>query len=150
MSEDESIEQIQIESIGSGVGSSKPLLFFTDSSIQAGFPSSVDNTTAVGIDLMQLLAPNPPATFFIRVVGNSMINAGIFADDLLIVDRSLTPSNNDVVVAIVDGEFTVKRLVIKNNQYELKAENPEFKPIKFKETSELNIWGVVKKVIHFV
>jgi DNA polymerase V len=130
--------------------SNRPLLFFTDSNIQAGFPTPVDNTSVIGFDLIQLLVPNPPATFFIRVVGNSMINAGIFADDLLIVDRSLTPSNNDIVVAIINGEFTVKRLVIKNNQYELLAENPKFKSIQFTEMSELNIWGVVKKVIHFV
>jgi DNA polymerase V len=125
-------------------------LLFAESNIQAGFPSLADSASMIGLDLMRLLVPNPPATFLIRVAGMSMINAGIFADDLLIVDRSLQPANGDIVVAVIDGEFTVKRLVIKNAKYELHAENPDFKPIKFTDESELNIWGVVKKVIHFV
>ncbi|MDR2344450.1 MAG: translesion error-prone DNA polymerase V autoproteolytic subunit [Planctomycetaceae bacterium] len=115
------------------------------------FPSPADNTPIAGFDLMQFLVPNPPATFLIRVVGNSMLNAGIFANDLLIADRSLQPSNNDIIVAIIDDEFTVKRLIIKNSKYELHTENPaELQQIQVLNESELNIWGVVKKVIHFV
>jgi DNA polymerase V len=129
---------------------SQPQQFLAESNIQAGFPAPADDNAMVGFDLMRLLVPNPPATFFIRVAGVSMINAGIFADDLLIVDRSLQPSKGDIVVAIIDGEFTVKRLVIRNDRYELHAENPKFKPIKFSDESDLNIWGVVKNVIHFV
>ncbi|MDR2169931.1 MAG: translesion error-prone DNA polymerase V autoproteolytic subunit [Planctomycetaceae bacterium] len=131
--------------------SDKSLLLFACGKIQAGFPTPVDGgVSAIGFDLMRLLAPNPPATFIIRVSGNSMINAGIFDGDLLIVDRSLQPENNNIVVATIDEEFTVKRLIIKNKNYELHPENPDFKPIKFANESELKIWGVVKKVIHFV
>ncbi|MDR0392409.1 MAG: translesion error-prone DNA polymerase V autoproteolytic subunit [Planctomycetaceae bacterium] len=123
---------------------------FLERSVRVEFSSLSDGGLVVGLDLLRLLVPNPPATFFMRVDGNSMINAGIFHNDLLIVDRSLLPSNGEIVVLEVGGEFVVKRLVIKNAKYELHAENPKIKPIKLTDESELKIWGVVKKVIHFV
>lgn len=79
-----------------------------------------------------------------------MIGAGIFPDDLLIVDRSIKATNGDVVVVSVDGEFTVKRLFISQKKVELRPENKKFQTISFKDESELNIWGVVKNVIHRV
>lgn len=118
--------------------------------VQAGFPAPAEDIPAEHFDLMTHLVPNPPATFFVRVGGDSMTGAGIFSDDLLIVDKSLEAKNGDVVVAVVDGEFTVKRLVVKGKKIELKPENSKFSTIKIADESELNIWGVVKNVIHSV
>ncbi|MDO5565322.1 MAG: translesion error-prone DNA polymerase V autoproteolytic subunit [Planctomycetia bacterium] len=118
--------------------------------VQAGFPSPADDTPAEKLDLGSYLVQNPASTFFVKVTGESMIGAGIFPDDLLIVDRSITASNGDVVVAAVDGEFTVKRLFISQRKIELRPENKKFNPLTFKDESELNIWGVVKNVIHRV
>ncbi|MDO5552508.1 MAG: translesion error-prone DNA polymerase V autoproteolytic subunit [Planctomycetia bacterium] len=118
--------------------------------VQAGFPSPSDDTPAEKLDLGAYLVQNPASTFFVKVAGESMIGAGIFPDDLLIVDRSITASNGDVVVASVDGEFTVKRLFISQRKVELRPENKKFSAISFKDESELNIWGVVKNVIHRV
>lgn len=118
--------------------------------VQAGFPAPADDIPAEHFDLTTHLVPNPAATFFVRAGGDSMTGAGIFTDDLLIVDKSLDPQNGDIVVAVVDGEFTVKRLVMKGKKIELKPENPKFATIKIADESELNIWGVVKNVIHSV
>lgn len=118
--------------------------------VQAGYPAPADDVPAERFDLTNYLVPNPAATFFVRATGNSMTGAGIFANDLLIVDKSVEPKNGDVVIAVVNGEFTVKRLVIKNKKIELKPENSKFSTIKIVDESELNIWGVVKNVIHAV
>lgn len=118
--------------------------------VQAGYPSPCDDNPAEKLDLGSYLVPNPASTFFVKVAGESMIGAGIFPDDLLIVDKSIQPSNGDVVIASVDGEFTVKRLFISNNKVELRPENSRFPTITFKDESELNIWGVVSNVIHKV
>lgn len=121
-----------------------------DYRIQAGFPSPADDAPSTSLDLASFLVPNPPATFFIRVSGESMRDAGIFPDDILIVDRSLEATNGDVVVAAVDGEFTVKRLYKSRGVVELRPENKRFSPIRLEGDAELVIWGVVKKVIHNV
>ena len=116
--------------------------------VSAGFPSPVDNNIDEVLDLNHLLIKNPPATFFVRVDGDSMINAGIYSGDILIVDKSLDASNNDVVVAILNGEFTLKRLIIKNGYYILQPENPLYKAIVIGEGMEFEIWGKVISVIH--
>ncbi|MDR1925166.1 MAG: S24 family peptidase [Planctomycetaceae bacterium] len=121
-----------------------------DDNIRSGVPLFAESIPAAGFDLLQMLVPNPPATFLLRVSGNSMINAGIFADDILIVDRSLSPKSGDIVVAVIDGEFNVRRVVVNGKKIELRAANPKYKSIKFAEKSELNVWGVVKSVVHFV
>ena len=100
------------------------------------------------LDLGSFLISNAAATFIVRVTGESMIGAGIFPDDLLIVDRSIQPSSGDVVIACIDGDFVVKRLFLSGAKAELRPENKKFKTIKFTDSGELVIWGVVKHVIH--
>lgn len=109
-----------------------------------GFPSQATEYLEGKLDLNSYLVKHPAATFFMRVKGDAMVNTGIYPNDLLIVDRSLEPKNNAIVVAVVSGELTVKRLAIEDNQVFLLTENPEDKEIDF------NIWGVVTKVIHDV
>ena len=101
-------------------------------------------------DLGAKLIPNPASTFFIRVTGESMHDAGIFPDDVLIVDRSLEPCNGDVVVAAINGEFTVKRLFKTRNRVELRPENKNFRPLVVEGDADFVVWGVVKTVIHHV
>jgi len=111
--------------------------------VAAGFPSPAEGNPAERLDLAAHLIRHPEATFFLRVGGDSMSGAGIFDGDLLIVDRSLWPSSGDIVIAVVDSEFTVKRLVIDGARIELRPENPKFRSIQFAEESQLEIWGVV-------
>ena len=99
------------------------------------------------IDLNKELCKNPLATFYIKVNGNSMINAGISDKDILIVDRSLEPQNNKIAVCFIDGEFTVKRIQVEDDCLYLMPENPSYQPIKVTEESELVIWGMVTYVI---
>ncbi|HSN24019.1 MAG TPA: translesion error-prone DNA polymerase V autoproteolytic subunit, partial [Methylomicrobium sp.] len=100
------------------------------------------------LDLNEHFIQHPAATFFVRVQGYSMIGVGIHHNDLLIVDRSLEPRNGSIVVAVVDGEFTVKRLVIKGDKTWLYPENPAYESLQLGEGMELQIWGVVAHVIH--
>lgn len=116
-------------------------------SVSAGFPSPVDDFIDKQLDLNDHLIHNKEATFYVKVSGDSMINAGIYDGDLLIVDKSLTPKNNSIVIAIVNNEFTVKRLKLNNGSAVLMPDNPEYQPIEFNEASELSIWGVVTNVI---
>lgn len=118
--------------------------------IPAGFPSPADDHVEDRIDLNEELIRNPPATFMIRVEGNSMIDANIFAGDILIVDRSIEARDSHVIVAVVDGKFTVKRLSMKRGKVLLLPENPDpvYQPIEFKDGQELVVWGVVTNVIH--
>ncbi|MCF7790707.1 MAG: translesion error-prone DNA polymerase V autoproteolytic subunit [Victivallales bacterium] len=116
--------------------------------ISAGFPSPAENYFDGELDLNAYLVKNPPATFFVRVSGESMINAGINPKDILIVDRSLEVKNNDIIIAAIDGEFTVKRFSGKNNTFKLIAENPDYKNIEITSETDFEIWGVVTNVIH--
>lgn len=118
--------------------------------IAAGFPSPADDYIESRLDLNQLLVKNAPATFFLRVKGESMIGAGIFDGDILVVDRSIKPQHGAIVVAALDGELTVKRLSQASGKTALLPENPEFPPIHLKEGQELQIWGVVTNTIHTV
>jgi DNA polymerase V len=119
-------------------------------SIPAGFPSPADDYVEDRLDLNQLLVHNKSSTFFLRVKGDSMTGAGIFDGDIIVVDRSLEPVDRTVVVAVVDGELTVKRLRLRCGSTELHAENPKYQPIRFKEGQELTIWGVVTSTVHTV
>lgn len=122
-----------------------------DNHIQAGFPSPAGDTSAETFNLGTKLVPNPASTYFLKVVGESMRDAGIFPDDILIVDRSLEATNGDVIVASIDGgDFTVKRLFKTRTRTELRPENPHFERIIVTEDMELNIFGVVRTVIHNV
>jgi len=117
-------------------------------SVEAGFPSPADDHLERGIDLNEELIRNPAATFLIRVQGESMRNAGIHSGDTLIVDKSVTPYDRQIVVAMIDGEFTVKRFRKRNGKIFLEAENPAFDPIEVGENQELTIWGSVTYIIH--
>ena len=102
------------------------------------------------LDLNELCIKNPSATFFIRVQGDSMQEAGIFEGDILIGDRSLRAKNRDIVVAVVEGDFVVKRYCPQGKKLFLIAENLNYLPIIIEEGTDFEIWGVVKKVIHHV
>ena len=118
------------------------------SHVPAGFPSPADDYLGQALDLNDLLIKHPEATFFVRVEGDSMINAGIYHDDILVVDRSIPPSNNKVVIAVVFGELTVKRLLRKQDKIFLIAENPSYEPIEVTSEMEMQIWGVATHVVH--
>jgi len=122
-----------------------PLL---NDSVSAGFPSPADDYTEENIDLNEHLISNPFSTFFLRVKGESMINAGIKDKDLIIVDKSLIAKPGDIVIAMIDGEFTIKRLSIKNDELYLKAENHNYPDFRFKNHIDVQIWGVVIYSIH--
>jgi len=135
-----------LDSFGSTIKKSKiPLL--TDS-VSAGFPSPADDYTEENIDLNEHLISNPFSTFFLRVKGDSMINAGIQDKDLIIVDKSLIAKPGNIIIAMIDGEFTIKRLSIKNDELYLKAENNNYPDFRFKNHIDVQIWGVVIYSIH--
>lgn len=115
--------------------------------ISAGFPSPAADYAEEGLDLNDFLVRNKPASFMFTVKGDSMINAGIVEGDKVIVDRSLNARSKDIVVAVVNGEYTIKRLFKSSSKVELRPENPAYRPIVFKEGSELEIWGVVVGVV---
>ncbi len=118
------------------------------SRVEAGFPSPAENYVAQELDLNEHLIRHPSATFFMRVTGNSMIEAVIFENDLIIVDRSLRPKHQHIVVAIVNGEFTLKRLVYQDQKALLCPENKNFPPLLITPDMEFEIWGVACFVIH--
>jgi DNA polymerase V len=117
------------------------------SRVCAGFPSPAEDLGAQRIDLSQMLIVHPQATYFLRASGHSMIGAGIFDKDILVVDRAITPRHNHVVVAIVDGDFTVKYLVQRLGRVKLKSANPTFADIIPKEGQTIEVWGVVTTTI---
>jgi DNA polymerase V len=117
-------------------------------SVEAGFPSPADDHLERGIDLNEELIRNPAATFLVRVKGESMRDAGIHTGDTLIVDKSVTPADRQIVVAMIDGEFTVKRFRKLNGRIFLEAANDSFAPIEVGENQELTIWGAVTYIIH--
>lgn len=127
----------------------QPLPLFL-SKVSAGFPSPAENDLAETLDLNKHLIKHPAATFLVKANGNSMINAGIHENDILVVDRSLTPTDGKIIVVAVDGQLTVKRLKKQHGKITLLPENPNFSPIEIAEGSELHIWGVVTNVIHSV
>jgi DNA polymerase V len=116
--------------------------------VQAGFPSPADDYVAEKLDLNQHLMPHQEASFMLRAKGDSMMGANIHDGDLLVVDRSLNATNGCVVIAAIDGQFTVKRLEKKRGKIRLLPANPNFEPIEIKEDQELQIFGVVTNVIH--
>ncbi|WP_173910708.1 LexA family transcriptional regulator [Acinetobacter sp. Marseille-Q1618] len=117
------------------------------SKIAAGLPSPVQDYTEQSIDFNEYLIRNPNTTFVVKVASLSMLGAGIDVDDDLIVDRSIPAKNRNIVVALVDNDFTVKRLMIEGEKKWLQAENPEFPDIHFNDGQEMVIWGVVTRVI---
>ncbi len=120
---------------------------FVDSGISAGFPSPALDFVDVSIDLNKHLIKHPSATFYGRVKGESLKNAGINNNDLLIIDRSLEPTNNKIAVCFIDGEFTAKRIKIAKNEIWLYPENDDYQPIMVNEDNDFLIWGIVTHVI---
>lgn len=118
---------------------------FYSGNISAGFPGVVEEHLEGALSLDQLLIKNPASTFFARVEGDSMIGAGIFQNDMLVIDRSFTASHKDIVVALVNNEFTVKRLCT-HGGLRLQAENSNYEDIPITGETELIIWGVVTGV----
>ena len=122
-------------------------ILFVKYGVSAGFPSPAADFMETNIDLNKELSENPLATFYIKVKGNSMIDAGINDKDVLVVDRSLEPQNNKIAICFIDGEFTVKRIQKEKDCLYLMPENPNYSPIKVTEENELIIWGIVTYVI---
>ena len=122
-------------------------LLLVESGISAGFPSPADDFLDVSIDLNQALIKNKTATYYGRVKGDSMTDAGIDDGDLLIIDKSLKPITGKIAVCYIDGEFTVKRIRIEKDLIWLKAENKKYQPIKVTKDNDFIIWGIVTNVI---
>ena len=120
---------------------------FSEALLPAGFPSQADDHLERPLDLHELLVKHPAATFFVRVEGDSMVDAGIGSGDLLVVDRALPPQDGRIIVALIDGEFTVKRLKREKEKIWLLPENPAYKPIRVDEASDFQVWGIVTYVI---
>ncbi|WP_272701548.1 LexA family protein [Desulfovibrio sp. Fe33] len=118
--------------------------------VPAGFPSPAEEYLEKRLDLNEHLVARPEATYFVRVSGDSMIGAAIHHGDLLVVDRSVEPKPGNVVIALVDGEFTVKRLRRTPFGLELAPENPEYTPIQLNDDTDFLVWGVVLHVVHKV
>ncbi|BDQ34032.1 LexA family protein [Pseudodesulfovibrio portus] len=118
--------------------------------VAAGFPSPADEYLEKPLDLNAYVAPRPEATFFVRVSGDSMVGAGIHHDDILVVDRAQSPAPGNIVIALLDGEFTVKRLVRTKDGLALAPENAEFKTIQVTPETDFEVWGVVRHVVHRV
>ncbi len=115
--------------------------------VAAGFPSPADDYVEATLDLNTYLVRHREATFFVRVKGHSMTGAGIFDGDLLVVDRSIEPTAGRIIIAVIDGELTVKCLAFEGGRPVLKAQNPHFKDIVLQDTQELLCWGVVTSTI---
>ena len=136
-----------------------PLTFFTpenlntlgavyfDTGISAGFPSPAEDFKQERLSLDNELIKNKEATFFARVSGQSMVDAGLNDNDLLVIDRSLSPAHNKIAVCFLDGEFTVKRLKVEKEEVWLQPENKSYQPIKITPENDFVIWGIVTNVI---
>ena len=117
-------------------------------SVSAGFPSPAEDYIEGRLDLNRHLIKHPAATFFVRVAGDSMIGAGIHPGDILVVDRALEPQDTNVVIAVIDGELTVKRISQRHGKLFLVPDNQAYQPLEILEEMEFEVWGVVTSVIH--
>ncbi|MFY0481683.1 LexA family protein [Flavobacterium sp. PLA-1-15] len=136
----------KMEFFGVDTSTAMPLPYFAGG-VSAGFPSPADDFLEDNLDFNKQFIKNPSSTFYVRVKGNSMIDAGISDKDILVVDRSLDPKTGDIAVCFLDGEFTVKHILIEKEIVWLVPKNDEFEPIKVTAENELTIWGVVINVI---
>ena len=139
-----STTQLDIFSADASTSLSLP---YAASGIQAGFPSPAQDYIDESIDLNRELIKHPAATFFGRVSGDSMIDEGIEEGDILVIDKSLEPMNDDLAVCCIDGEFTLKRISIKESRILLLQSNPTFKPIEVVADNQFVIWGIVTYTI---
>lgn len=120
------------------------------SQVPAGFPSPAEDFLEKRLDLNEYLVKNKSATFLIKVHGNSMVNAGIFDGDILIIDRSVQPTSGKIVLGVLNGEFTVKKIDKRKNSLFLMPENESYSPIEVTSEMDFTIWGVVTFAIHKV
>ncbi|GAX62893.1 SOS-response transcriptional repressor [Candidatus Scalindua japonica] len=111
--------------------------------VSAGFPSPADDYIDKHIDLNEYIIKHPAATFFVRVKGNSMEDSGISSGDLVVVDRALVPADNTIVVALLNGEFVLKRVKVNGRNLSLVPANPSYEPIEITEEMDFQVWGVV-------
>ena len=116
--------------------------------VSAGFPSPAGDYVESRLDLNKHLIKNSAATFFVRVSGDSMVGAGIHDDDILVVDRSLEAKTGNVVIAVLDGELTVKRIRIRRKRIFLEPENEKYAVSEVGKESDFQVWGVVTNVVH--
>ena len=121
---------------------------FYQSNVPAGFPSPADDFMDLDLNLQEYLVQHPSATFCVKAIGESMKDAGIQSGDIMIVDKSLEPQNRSIVLAVIDGEFTVKRVNVNDDALYLMPENSNFSPIKITEEMDFQVWGVVTYIIH--
>ncbi len=119
-----------------------------ETGVKAGFPSPAEEELCAPLNLNEHLIPHPSSTFLVRVQGDSMQGAGIYSGDILVVDKSLQPAHGKIIVALLNGEFTVKRLLIGKNEIILHAENPSYPPIQVQSIHDFVVWGIVTYVIH--
>ena len=129
------------------ITSKRIYLPISQAKVTAGFPSPATEYEEDRLDINDIVVTNPAATFYVRVKGNSMIDAKIHDGDILVVDKSLEARHNDIIIAVVDGDFTVKTLYVKDDVVKLVPANPEYPDIVFKNGQELNVWGVVSYII---
>lgn len=127
--------------------SEKRYLPFINKPVRAGFPSPADDYLETKLDLIQHLIQHPSSTYYIRAIGDSMLEYGIFSGDLLIVDRSLEPKTGDILIVAIDGELTCKKLTAIKERLYLTSGNPEYPPISL-DGKEVHVWGVVIHNIH--
>lgn len=128
-------------------GQELPVMQISSPTVPAGFPSPAADYMEDEIDFNHLLRPRPSSTFVVRVQGDSMIEANIPNNALLIVDRSIKPASGNIVVAIIDSEFTVKRFIKNSSGIRLMPANPKYKPIPITEGMDFAVWGTVTQII---
>ena len=116
--------------------------------VPAGFPSPADDYLDMDLNLHDYLVQHPSATFCVKAIGDSMVDAGIKSSDVMVIDRALTPKNNDIILAVVDGEFTVKRIKKNDDELYLIPANENYRPVKITEDMDFQVWGVVTFIIH--
>jgi DNA polymerase V len=126
----------------------KLVLPFFRNFVQAGFPSPAEDYSDGKLDLNQHLVANPSSTFFVRVMGDSMTGVGIYSGDIVIVDKSLVPKSEQVVLAVINGEFTIKTFIKKQGRVFLKPENDNYQLLEITEDVNFQVWGVVTFVVH--
>ena len=140
--------QIKEKKIYKTVSNKKLKLELYPTSVNAGFPSPAEDHIDIGLDLNEYLVKHESSTFYIYVQGSSMINSGICDGDLIIVDRSLEPCSNNIVLAVIDGEFTIKKILKKNNTIYLMPDNNNYNPICIDDSMDFQVWGVITHSIH--
>ena len=121
-----------------------------EGSVPAGFPSPADDAMDLDLNLHDHLVRNPSHTFCVKAIGESMKDAGIQSGDVMLVDRAIEPENRSIVLAVIDSEFTVKRVNVSDNKLYLMPENENFTPIEITKEMDFKVWGVVTYVIHKV